>query len=113
MLTVEQVKEKREEILEYIPESLLDTCRNFSVAYVTEAAIIQILSPSISSPEFTLFCNFVEENLEEFLIFSEDEIREEFDNQEVTECPQCGWWCNDVHNESEECDEDVCGSCAE
>ena len=107
ILTLEEVKAKKAEVLIEGVNSFLGTCLGFSHEYFVRAGIVQVFGGG--------YYESVDRFIEEYLpLFPEEEIWEAFDSADVHECNECGWWCDDVHHESPDTPgQPVCSECNE
>ena len=101
------IESRRQDILIEGANSFLGTCNPMlgKDSFVL-AGIVQI---------FGIECyDFVQSNIDRFTdMFSEDEITQAFISADISECAECGWWCDDVHHESPDTTELVCSECNE
>ena len=113
MLTVKQVLDSKDKILTEAAQSQVGCCMTHSFDYLVEAGILQVLSPDAWTKELRAFCDYVETNLETFTdLFTEGDMEKAFEDAELGECPDCGWWCDDLWHESVDFEgESVCNEC--
>jgi hypothetical protein len=106
------IKANRAKILHEAAQTILGTCTQFSFEDMIYGGILQVCSPEGFGANFTHFCNYVEENIEGLSSeYSTEELEKECQDQEIVLCLGCHWWCDDVHHDSENPDESVCGEC--
>ena len=96
---------KKDEILTEIGEGiLLGTCNNDYGPSMFAGALYNL--DLITEEEHD------NDSFDDMFEAWESDLAEKLAELEIQECPECGWWCSDVHNESDN-DELICGDCVE